>query len=93
MKKNKIKRNKAILVSAMLFSTYVIYTLVKTIYYLIKKETYGNVYFEFLFYPHFAFMLIGTILNYILYFKNNKYIKIGMIISYLIAIILLFIKI
>ena len=88
-----MKKNKTILFSAILFTTYDLYTLTRTIYYLIKKDTYGNVYFEFLFYPHFAFMLLGTILNYILYFKNNRYIKIAMIISYLIAIVLLFIKI
>ena len=88
-----MKRNKTMLISAILFTTYDIYILIRTIYYLIKKDTYGNVYFEFLFYPHFFFMILGTIFNYILYFKDNKYIKIGMIISYIIAIVLLFIKI
>ena len=88
-----MKRNKTILFSAILFTTYVLYALIKTIYYLLNKDTYGNVYFEFLFYPHFAFMLAGTILNYILYFKNNKFIKLGMIICYITAIVLLFIKI
>ena len=87
-----MKKNKTYLLSAIAFSTYDIYVIIKTIYYLLNKDKYGNVYFEFMFYPHLIFVLIGTILNYILYFKNNKYIKIGMIISYILAILFLFIN-
>ncbi|MBR1416916.1 MAG: hypothetical protein IJ572_03775 [Bacilli bacterium] len=87
-----MKKDKTWLISAIAFTTYDIYVLVRTIYYLINKDTYGNVYFEFMFYPHFIFMIIGTTLNYILYFKNNKYIKYIMILSYIIAIIFLFIN-
>ena len=87
-----MKRNKTYLISAIAFSTYDIYIIVRTIYYLFNKDTYGNVYFEFMFYPHLIFILLGTVLNYILYFKNNKYLKIAMIISYILAIIFLFIS-
>ena len=88
-----MKKNKTYLISAILFTTYDLYTLIRTIYFIFNKDTYGNVYFEFLFYPHIIFMTIGTILNYILYFKDNKKLKIAMIISYIIAVVLLFIKI
>ena len=88
-----MNRNKTTLVSAILFTTYDLYIIIRTIYYLCNYNTYGNVYFDFLFYPHLACVLIATILNYVLYFKNNKYTKIFMIVFYLIAIALLFIKI
>ena len=80
------------LISAILFSTYDIYIIARTIYYLLNKDKYGDVYFEFMFYPHLFFMVVATILNYILFFKNNKYIKISMIVSYILAVIFLFIN-
>ena len=86
-------KNKATLISAILFTTYDLYIIIRTIYYLINYKTYGNVYYDFLFYPHLVFILLATILNYILYFKDNKYIKISMIISYLISIVFFFITI
>lgn len=88
-----MKKNKTWLISALLISTYDIYIIIKTIYYYLNKETYGNVYFEFMFYPHLIFIVLGTILNYILYFKDNKYLKYLMILCYIISIIFLFITI
>ena len=87
-----MKKNKTTLISAILFSTYVLYITIRTIYYLINKQTYGDVYFEFMFYPHLIFMYIAVILNYILFFKNNKYIKYTMILCYIIAIVFMFIN-
>ena len=87
-----MKKNKMTLISAILFSTYDIYIIARTIYYLLNKDKYGDVYFEFMFYPHLFFMVVATILNYILFFKNNKYIKISMIVSYILAVIFLFIN-
>ena len=88
-----MKKEKRWLFSAMIISTYIIYIVARTIYYLINKNSYGNVYFEFLFYPHLAFMLIGNVLNYILYFKDNKILKIAMIVIYIIGAAFLFITI
>ena len=87
-----MNKNKTYLISALLFSTYILYISIRTIYFLINKQTYGDVYFEFMFYPHLIFILIANILNYILYFKNNKYLKYTMILCYIISIIFLFIN-
>ncbi len=87
-----MQKEKRWLISALIISTYVIYIIARTIYFLINKKSYGDVYFEFMFYPHLIFMLIGLILNYILYFKNNKYIKYAMILCYIIGAIFLFIN-
>ena len=87
-----MKKNKTYLISATLFSTYLIYIIIKTIYYLINKQTYGDVYFEFMFYPHLIFLVIANVLNYILFFKDNKYVKYIMILCYIISIIFLFIN-
>ena len=57
----------------------------------ILKDTYGNVYYDIHIIPHLIFIFIGIVLNFIYYFKNIKYIKIAMIITYLIGIIFLFI--
>ena len=87
-----MKRNKTYLISALIVSTYDLYIIVRTIYYLFNKDTYGNVYFEFMFYPHLIFILLGTIFNYILYFKDNNKLKIATLVSYILAIIFLFIN-
>ena len=58
-----MKKNKMTLISAILFSTYDIYIIARTIYYLLNKDKYGDVYFEFMFYPHLFFMVVATILN------------------------------
>lgn len=87
-----MKKNKTYLISAILVSSYDIYIIIKTIYFLFNKNTYGNVYFEFMFYPHLIFILLGTILNYILYFKDNKKLKIATLICYILSIIFLFIN-
>ena len=87
-----MKREKRWLYSSLIITTYVVYIIARTIYYLINNKTYGDVYFEFMFYPHLIFMLAGLILNYILYFKNNKYIKYTMILCYIIGVIFLFIN-
>ena len=87
-----MKKNKTTLISAILFSTYIIYIIVRTLYYVINKQTYGNVYFEFtMFYPHLIVMIIANILNYILFFKNNKKLKYTMIGLYILGIILVLI--
>ena len=87
-----MKRNKTYLISALIVSAYDIYIIVRTLYYLFNKDSYGDVYFEFMFYPHLAFILLGTILNYILYFRETKKLKIATLICYIAAIILLFIN-
>ena len=87
-----MKRNKTYLISAIIVSIYDIYIIARTIYFLLNKNTYGDVYFEFLFYPHLVFILLGTILNYVLYFRENKKLKIATAICYLLAIIFLFIN-
>jgi len=87
-----MKRNKTYLISAIIVSIYDIYIIARTIYFLLNKESYGDVYFEFMFYPHLVFILLGTILNYVLYFKENKKLKIATLISYLLAIVFLFIN-
>ena len=87
-----MKKNKAILISAILFSTYIIYIAARTIYYLINYKSYGNVYFEFnTFYPHLIIILIKNILNYILFFKDNKKIKYTMLGLYIIGVLLVLI--
>lgn len=87
-----MKKNKITLISAIIFSIYVIYIVTRTIYFILNSSKYGDVYFEFLFYPHLVSIILATILNYILYFKNNKYIKYSMIFCYLMAIIFIFIN-
>ena len=87
-----MKRNKTYLITALIVSIYDIYILARTIYFLFNKDTYGNVYFEFMFYPHLIIILLGTILNYILYFKENNKLKIVTLICYLLAMIFLFIN-
>ena len=87
-----MKRNKTYLISAIIVSIYDIYIIARTIYFLFNKDTYGDVYFEFMFYPHLIFILLGTILNYILFFKENNKLKIATLISYVLAIIFLFIN-
>ena len=87
-----MKKNKTYLISAILFTTYDLYIIIRTIYYLINWEKYNDVYFEFFFYPHLAFVLIGTILNYILFFKENKYLKYTTCICYILSLVFLFIN-
>ena len=87
-----MKRNKTYLISAIIVSIYDIYIIARTIYFLFNKDTYGDVYFEFMLYPHLIFILLGTILNYILFFKENNKLKIATLISYVLAIIFLFIN-
>jgi len=84
-------KNKTTLISAILFTIYDLYIIIRTVYFLLNKNTYGDVYFEFLFYPHLACIIIATIINYILYFKNNKFLKYAMFIFYLLALLFLFI--
>ena len=84
-----MKKNKITLLSFFLFLSYDIYLIGTYLYYLFNKTKFGNVYKNILIYPHFAFMMIGTILNLIYYFKPNKWIKISFILSYIIAAILL----
>ena len=86
-----MKKNKTTLISAILFLSYLIYITISYISFYLKKETYGNVYYDIYIYPHFILLLLGVILNFIYFFKPNKYIKIIMIISYIIGIIFLFI--
>lgn len=87
-----MNKNKTYLISAIIVSAYDLYIIIRTIYFLFNKDTYGDVYFEFMFYPHLIFILLGTILNYILYFKENKKLKIATLVCYVLAIIFLFIN-
>ena len=87
-----MKKNKITLISAIVFSIYVIYIVARTIYFALNSNKYGDVYFEFMFYPHLVFIILATTLNYILFFKNNKYIKYSMIFCYLMAIVFIFIN-
>ena len=87
-----MKKNKTYLIGAIIISTYDIYIIARTIYFLFNKDKYGDVYFEFMFYPHLIFILLGTILNYILYFKDNKKLKIATAVCYILGIIFLFIN-
>ena len=86
-----IKKNKIVLLSAWLFTSYLMYIMGSYLYFLIKKDIYGNVYNNILIYPHFIFILIGVIANFIAYYKCNKIFGYISIICYLIAIFLLFI--
>lgn len=87
-----MKRNKTYLTSAIIVSIYDIYIIARTIFYLFNQSTYGDVYFEFMFYPHLIFILLGTGLNYVIYFKDDKKLKIATLICYLLAIIFMFIN-
>jgi len=87
-----MKKNKTLLISAILFLSYDIYVLIKTIIYYSQPQIYGDVYFEFMFIPHIVFITLGTIFNFITYFKDKKILKIITLILYLIGIIFLFIN-
>ena len=85
-------KNKTTLLGASLFSLYFIYIIIDYIKYYNLQDKYGNVYYEMYIYPHLVFIFLGIVLNFIYYFKENKYIKYIMIISYILGIIFLFIK-
>ncbi len=87
-----MKRNKLLLLSSLLFLSYVIYVLVKSIFYYSQPEKYGDIYFEFMFIPHIVLIIFGTLFNFIAYFINNKYIKYITVVFYVFGIIFLFIN-
>lgn len=86
-----MKKQKNLLISSLLFLSYDIYVLISYIWFLFNKEKYGNVYYDILIYPHYVFMIIGTVLNFMAYFKNKKWMFLTAIICYILAIIFLFI--
>ena len=74
-----------------MFLSYDIFVFCNYIYFLINKDTYGNVYYDILIYPHFGFMVAGTILNILAIFIKNKWLIRIATVCYIVGAIFLFI--
>ena len=85
-----MKKNKNTIISAILFLSYDIYVFCNYIYFMLKKDTYGNVYNNILIYPHFAFMIVGTIFNLLAFFIDNKWLIRIATVCYIVGAIFLF---
>ena len=64
-----MKKNKLVLLSSILFLSYDIYIVCSYLWYHFHKDEYGYVYQDILIVPHFIFLSLGTVFNF-LYFFN-----------------------
>ena len=68
-----MKKNIYVLIGAIAFLSYEIYITYKYIWYLVRWDSYGNVFKDIMIIPHFFLLFIGTIFHFIYFFKPKKW--------------------
>ena len=73
-----------------MFLIYEIYIAYRYVWYLIRWESYGNVYKDIMIIPHFTLLLIGIIFHFIYFLKQKIWIRNIIIGCYILGSVFLF---